>query len=108
MLFDDLRPYRRHGEGVLLFFKVIPKSRRPGPMGLVIDQQGCCRLKIGLAAPPVDGAANQALIAWCSELLSIPKSSMSIAQGAAAREKTIWIPKPSTQALESLEMLTKL
>jgi uncharacterized protein (TIGR00251 family) len=48
-------------------------------------------LKIRLTAPPVDGAANEALIAYLSKVLVVSKSSIEIVSGHTAREKRIKI-----------------
>jgi uncharacterized protein (TIGR00251 family) len=48
---------------------------------------GC--VKIRLAAPPVDGAANAALIEFVAEKLGIAKSRVRIAAGMTSRRKTV-------------------
>jgi uncharacterized protein len=48
-------------------------------------------LKIRLTAPPVDGAANEALVRFLSELLSIAKSRVEIISGLTGRDKVIRI-----------------
>lgn len=45
--------------------------------------------KIQLQAPPVDGAANKALIAFLSEVLGVPRSAISIELGASGRTKRV-------------------
>ncbi len=45
--------------------------------------------KIQLKAPPVDGAANKALIAFLSEVMGVPKSAISIELGASGRTKRV-------------------
>jgi uncharacterized protein YggU (UPF0235/DUF167 family) len=47
------------------------------------------RFLIRLAAAPVEGAANDALIAFLSEALDIPSKSISIAAGEHSRNKTL-------------------
>lgn len=49
------------------------------------------KLKIRLTAPPVDGAANEALVRFLAERLSIAKSRVEIISGHAGREKIIRI-----------------
>jgi uncharacterized protein len=49
------------------------------------------KLKIQLKAPPVDGAANKALIAFMAELCQVAKSSISIEQGSSSRTKRLHI-----------------
>ena len=47
------------------------------------------RLKIALAAPPVDGEANKTLVKFMAETLNLPKSSVAIAAGATGRRKSV-------------------
>jgi uncharacterized protein (TIGR00251 family) len=69
---------------VLLAIRVIPRARRTEIGG----RRGGAIL-IRLAAPPVDGAANAALIAWLAERLDLPRRQITIARGTAARDKTV-------------------
>ncbi len=48
-------------------------------------------LKIRLTAPPVDGAANEALVKFLSDILSVSKSQVEIVSGHTSREKRIQI-----------------
>ena len=48
-------------------------------------------LKIRLTAPPVDGAANEALVKFLSETLSVSRSSVEIVTGHTSREKRVKI-----------------
>jgi uncharacterized protein len=48
-------------------------------------------LKIRLTAPPVDNAANAALIEFIAGKLGIPKGSVRVAAGATSRRKTVEI-----------------
>lgn len=48
-------------------------------------------LKIRLTAPPVEGAANEALIKFLAETLSVSKSRIEIVAGHTAREKIVRI-----------------
>ena len=47
------------------------------------------RLKVALAAPPVDGEANKTLVKFMAEVLEVPKSAVSIANGATGRRKVV-------------------
>jgi uncharacterized protein (TIGR00251 family) len=64
---------------------VIPRSRR----NTLEWQQG--NLKARLTAPPVDNAANEALVALLAERLHIPRRTISIVRGATSRQKTVEI-----------------
>ena len=46
-------------------------------------------LRVKLTAPPVEGKANKALIAFLAEALGVRKSAVSIAMGHAGREKIV-------------------
>jgi uncharacterized protein (TIGR00251 family) len=59
----------------------------------VTVQQGD-RLRVRLAAPPVEGKANQALIALLSEMFKVPPSSLVIESGATAKTKRVRIKSP--------------
>ena len=48
-------------------------------------------LKLRIAAPAVDNKANSALIEFLSETLQVPRSAISIRQGASARRKVVEI-----------------
>lgn len=63
-------------------------------------------LKIALAAPPVDGRANKALIAWLAVVLDVARSDIAIVAGAQSRNKRIrikgWSAERVRQAFERL------
>lgn len=46
-------------------------------------------LKARLTAPPVDGAANEALIVLLAERLAVPKRNITIVRGATSRHKMV-------------------
>ena len=68
-----------------LTVRVIPRSR----CNAIVLEQGV--LKVRLRAPPVDGAANDALITLLAQRLGLPKRAISIAHGAAGRQKVVEI-----------------
>jgi len=49
------------------------------------------RLKLRLAAPPVDGEANRALVRFLAERLSVPQRDVEILRGAGGRRKTVQV-----------------
>jgi uncharacterized protein (TIGR00251 family) len=55
-------------------------------------------LKIRVAAPPADGAANAELIRFLAERLQIPRSAITIAAGSSSRRKTVVISGIETAA----------
>ena len=69
-----------------LSVRIQPRSSRNG-----VSRMEDGSLKIRLTAPPVDGAANEALVKFLSETLSISKSSVEIVTGHTSREKRVKI-----------------
>lgn len=59
-------------------------------------------LKISLTAPPVDGKANAALIAFLAGRLGIAQSSIAITSGYTSRQKTLEIQNRSAAELAAL------
>ena len=47
------------------------------------------RIKIALAAPPVDGKANQALVAFLANVLDVARAQITLASGASGRRKRV-------------------
>ena len=48
-------------------------------------------LKIALTAPPIEGAANAALLAFTATLLQVPRSAVSLLSGAKSRDKHVLV-----------------
>jgi hypothetical protein len=63
---------------------VVPQASKTRVVG-VLDE----RLKVALAAPAHEGAANRALIKALAKWLGIPRSSVAITRGLRHRRKTI-------------------
>jgi hypothetical protein len=60
---------------------------RGGRDAVIGERDGAVLIRI--SAPPVDGKANAALIAFVAKRLGVPKSSVTIVRGEAARNKVI-------------------
>jgi uncharacterized protein (TIGR00251 family) len=60
-------------------------------------------LRIRLAAPPVDGKANTALIAWAAKAFGVPKARVELLHGAAGRQKVLAIRFDSAAALAAAQ-----
>jgi len=88
-------PVHENAKGVSFAVKVQPRARKNAVTGAVGDA-----LKLALTAPPVEGRANQAVIEFLAEVLEIPRSSVTIANGAIGRNKVIRIGGVSRQVLQ--------
>ena len=85
-------------DGVELAILVQPRASRTKVVG---EHDG--RLKIALAAPPVDGEANAALIAFLSEQLGVRKNEITLLDGDASRRKRL-----SVRGVAPAEVMVKL
>ena len=74
--------------------RVIPRSSKNS----IEWEEGA--LKVRLTAPPVDGAANEALIALLAQCLGLPKRDIQIVHGATGRNKTVEIMGMTAEAVE--------
>ena len=59
-------------------------------------------LKIRLAAPPVDGKANEALVRFVAETLGLPKSAVSLKSGQTSRRKVLEVCGATNKAVARL------
>jgi len=59
-------------------------------------------LKIRLAAPPVDGKANDALVKFVAEALAIPKAAVNLKSGQTSRRKVLEVRGATTEAVARL------
>ena len=66
-------------------------------------------IKVKVAAPPTDNAANNELIAFIAKTLNIPKSAIKIVRGQTSRTKTLEIATglEESKVLEMLESFFK-
>jgi uncharacterized protein len=70
--------------GASFAVKVHPRAKKNAITGLIGDA-----LKLSLMTPPVSGKANEACIEFFSNLLKVPRSSVTIASGLTSRNKVV-------------------
>jgi len=75
---------RTVADGVELALLVQPRASRTAVAG---EQDG--RLKVRLAAAPVDGEANAALLEFIGDSLGIPRARVVLVRGGTGRRKTV-------------------
>lgn len=81
----------------LLALHIQPGAKRTEIAGLHGEA-----LKIRLAAPPVDGKANAALIAFLADRLDLPKAAVTLESGASSRQKRVRIAGAGRETLLAL------
>jgi len=87
--------FRREAAGSLtLSLHIQPGAKKTEIAGLHGDA-----LKIRLAAPPVDGKANECLIAYLAKELEVPRAQVELASGASSRRKRLRINGASAEAI---------
>jgi uncharacterized protein len=90
-LSDELPPcLTRHGERLWLAVSVVPNAKRSGADGL---HDGALRVR--LAAPPVDGKANDTLVAWLAGELGLARRKVTLVRGQTARRKWLELDGPA-------------
>lgn len=72
-----------------LAVSVVPNAKRTGADGL---HDGALRVR--LAAPPVDGKANELLLQWVAKELDLPHRAVTLARGLSSRRKWLEIDAP--------------
>ncbi|MCP5523328.1 MAG: DUF167 domain-containing protein [Verrucomicrobiales bacterium] len=85
-------------DGVELHLRIQPRASRTEIAGVMGDA-----LKIRVAAPPVDDAANAALLRFLADRLGCPRSAVGLIRGRSARQKVVKVRDvPPDQVLRQL------
>ena len=83
-------PWLRELDGAIeLTLHVQPGAKRTEVVGVHGDA-----LKVGLAAPPVEGRANEALVRFLAESFGVTLQQVILVRGATSRSKTVQIHAP--------------
>ena len=90
-------------DGLVLSVRVQPKASKNAIRGVHGDA-----LKVALTAPPVEGAANKALIAFMAKCLGFPKTAVEILSGQTSRNKRLLLRiEPGPQSAARREAVRK-
>jgi hypothetical protein len=73
-------------DGCTLAVRVHPGARKNAVTGIHAEA-----VKIALTTPPVDGKANEALIAFLAQALRLPRARIALVAGLTSRAKTLRI-----------------
>jgi len=85
---------RQTPAGVELLVYVQPRASRDQLVGVQGDE-----LKVRLAAPPVDGAANAACCGFFAKLCRLPKNQVSLVAGESSRHKRLLLAGASAASV---------
>lgn len=89
--------FRIHNEIITLTLHVQPGAKRTEVVGLHGES-----LKVKLAAPPVEGKANEALLRYLADFFSVPLRQVELKQGGQSRHKVIVITGSTIDPLSLL------
>jgi uncharacterized protein (TIGR00251 family) len=78
--------------GVMLRLRVQPRASRDGVAGVIADA-----IRLRLRAPPVGGAANDALIRFLAAKLNVPRSAVKLVSGPTGRAKLVAVTGVSVE-----------
>lgn len=82
--------YSKTANGYLIAVHAQPGAKKSEISGLHGD-----RLKVRIAAPPLDGRANEALIAFLAERLGLPRARLRVTKGQQGRAKLVEVADPA-------------
>lgn len=77
---------RAAADGVTLAVRAQPGAKKTAIAG-IYGEGAAAQLKIAVQAPPLEGRANGALIAFFAELFALPKTAVELVSGGMSRNK---------------------
>lgn len=92
-----LPPYLKpHPDGTCLCLKVQPRASR-NEIGEALGEE----LKLKVTAPPVDSAANEAVLRYLAEILGCPRGAVQLLRGNTSRHKQILLRDLSAETVSA-------
>ena len=82
--------------GATFSVKVVPRASRNEIAGIQGDM-----LRVRLTAPPVEGAANRALVKFLAEVLKVPERDIEIVAGHTGRQKVVRVAGLTAHELDA-------
>jgi len=82
--------------GAVLNLRIVPRASKNAIQGEHGDA-----LKVRLCAPPVDGAANAALVEFLADAFSLPRARVQLLSGATSRNKRVLLAGLPASAIQS-------
>jgi hypothetical protein len=88
---------RETDHGVILAIRVQPRASRDE----IIADPGSEQLKVRITAPPVDSAANKALLKFIAKSLGLPPCNVTLIRGDKNRSKTLLITGTKAASIQA-------
>lgn len=89
--------YTERGGAIIFTVRVVARASRSRVVG---EHDGALRVRV--AAPPVEGAANEELIRTLARALDVPSRAVEITSGHASKLKQVRVTGVERSVLESL------
>ena len=89
--------YQERDGAITFTVRVVPRASRSGVVG---EHDGALRVRV--AAPPVEGAANEELVRTLSRALDVPPRAIEIRSGHSSKIKQVRVEGLERRTLESL------
>jgi len=86
--------------GVTLAVRAQPGAKKTAIAG-VYGEGDTAQLKIAVQAPPIEGRANDALIAFLAKIFGLPKSAVELVNGEVSRSKVFLLRGVTVSQIES-------
>lgn len=86
--------------GVRLALQVAPNAKKTEAVGVLDDA-----LKIRLQAQPIEGRANEALVRYLADALSVPRGAVTITHGQANKRKLVEVQAPGLTPAQAERLL---
>jgi uncharacterized protein (TIGR00251 family) len=103
LLFRRVIHYSEKDRGLTFAVRIVPRASRSEIAG---EYNGALRIRI--AAPPVDGAANRELVRLLAKSFKLPQNAVEIVSGAGSKNKVIHIAGADPARLEQMSLEFKL
>lgn len=97
---------RATAQGVTVAVRAQPGAKKTAIVGLYGEGE-TAQLKIAVQAPPIEGRANEALVAFLAKDFNLPKSSIELISGELSRSKVFLLRGVTLARAEAVLAKTK-
>jgi uncharacterized protein (TIGR00251 family) len=95
--------YSARDRGLTFAVRIVPRASRTEIAG---EYNGALRIRI--AAPPVEGAANRELVRLLAKIFKLPQNAVEIVSGAGSKNKIVHVRGADSAKLEQMSLDFKL